>query len=214
MMKLKSYTMTIQIKSSQVSGLKISTGAQRWRKINYRHRLCLSVTICKSVIENPSQINKVCCSEGPAAVVAVQAAVIPKVSPQVAVAGVVVGSLLTPSVREPSWLGHHSGSAGAVVSWMERCSPSAWRRWPPSPVGDPRRAGGGGQTQWPTPPRGHRRHREVGRTPPPMLELETEESTLPPLGGAAVPCTFVGGAAVRQSYFCSWLLPSGRKWRN
>jgi hypothetical protein len=43
-------------------------------------------------------------------------AVIPKVSPQVAVtAGVVVGSLLTPPVPEPSWLGHHSGSAGAIV---------------------------------------------------------------------------------------------------
>ena len=52
---------------------------------------------------------------GSAAAVGVQAAVIPKVSPQVAVTGVVVGSLLTPPVPEPSWLGHHSGSAGAIV---------------------------------------------------------------------------------------------------
>jgi len=38
-----------------------------------------------------------------------------KVAAQVAVAGGVVGSLLLPPVREPSWLGHHPAGARAVV---------------------------------------------------------------------------------------------------
>jgi len=115
-----------------------------------------------------------------------------KVSPQVAIAGVVVGSLLPLRrgwdiirvVREPSW--------------MERCSPSTWRRWTPSPVGDPRLADGGGETHSPT-----------GTPPPPGGGKDAaararigEDSTLPPPGwGAAMPCTFVGGSVARQSDF-------------
>ena len=57
MTNLKSYTVTIRIKPSRVNGPGISTGAQPYGK-NYRHGLRLSVTVCKSVTENPSWINK------------------------------------------------------------------------------------------------------------------------------------------------------------
>ena len=112
-----------------------------------------------------------------------------KVSPWVAVAGVVVGLLLPPPVPEPC-RGWDIIWVVREPSWMERCSPSMWSRWPPSPVGDLRRAGGGGQT-WPT-----------GTPPPPGGWKDAaarawigEDSTLPPPGWSI-------GRSRRAMHFC------------